>query len=104
MPFAGLAKALLPSLRVYTAASVAILSISVYYAVQVTSDPNWKNNSTQTTQPTFSQAGFQQGDDNHTEDATKQINDTRTLAIHLSETFSFMIQEPCCVWVSLFFN
>lgn len=32
----------LPSIRVYTSASVLLLSISLYYAISVTSDPYWR--------------------------------------------------------------
>src|SRR6266436_4285822 len=36
----------LPSLQAYTTVSVLLLSCSIYYAFQVTSEPDWKLNAT----------------------------------------------------------
>lgn len=103
MPVILLDRILLPSLRVYTAISVLLLSISVYYAVQVTSDPNWKTNSTSASSQglgagssTLHDRELNQTDSNHAR------NDTRTLINQITETITFMIQEPLCIWVSNF--
>ncbi|XP_055631600.1 E3 ubiquitin-protein ligase AMFR-like [Toxorhynchites rutilus septentrionalis] len=42
----------LPSIRVYTSASVLLVSICLYYAVMVTNDPSWRQQSNGTSTPT----------------------------------------------------
>lgn len=103
MPVILLDRLPLPSLRVYTAVSVLLLSASVYYAVQVTSDPNWKTNFTSTAPSSDTGASYfmkavgnELGNTN-----TYSTNDTRSYRHHFTEVVTFMIQEPHCIWVSL---
>lgn len=103
MPVIPLDRLPLPSLRVYTAVSVLFLSASIYYAVQVTSDPNWKTNFTSTTPPsdTGTQNFFKAvGNELTSTKTNKTANDTRSLQHHFAEIVTFMLQEPHCIWVS----
>jgi autocrine motility factor receptor len=99
MPVILLDRLPLPSLRAYTVISVVLLSCSVYYAVQVTSDPNWKVNST---------ASGSNLDTNENESDESVLSPaanfqhSESLGHHLSQLVTFMIQEPLCIWVSLF--
>lgn len=93
----------LPSLRVYTAISVALLSCSVYYAVHVTRDPNWKSNSTSRVNIDGTLEAIQN-------DSNFFIDDLRhksSVFAYLSDLVTFMSQEPFCIWVNiliLFYN
>lgn len=109
MPVIPLDRLPLPSLRAYTAVSVLLLSGSIYYAVQITSDPNWKTNftsSSPTSLPcdTGPQSFFKAvGNELNTPKTNNSVNDTRSLHYHLAEVVTFMLQEPHCIWVSLLF-
>lgn len=92
MPVIVLDRLPLPSLRAYTLVSVVLLSCSVYYAVQVTSDPVWKANSTLTAAET--------NDSNPDNNVVVLHQRTPSLAQKLSHIVTFMIQEPLCIWVS----
>lgn len=106
MPVILLDRLPLPSLRVYTTVSVLLLSASVYYAVQVTSDPNWKVNFSQTnpqSQNSVSKYIWNNDAPQILPDTPQNItakNDTRSLRHHFAEVLTFMIQEPHCIWVS----
>jgi len=97
MPVILLDRLPLPSLRAYTIISVGLLSCSVYYAVQVTSDPNWKANST---------ASGSDLDPNENESVESEypspasFHHNESVGYHLSQLVTFMIQEPLCIWVS----
>lgn len=95
MPMVILDRLPVPSLRVYTAISIGILSCSVYYAAQIVKDPSWRTNHTNIIDH-----------DNATN--VTQI-DPRSFGVHLKEIFACMIQEPGCIWVkrtfySIFIN
>ncbi|XP_045777777.1 E3 ubiquitin-protein ligase AMFR-like [Maniola jurtina] len=83
----------LPNLKVYSAGSVLLLSVAVYYAVNVTSDPSWKANAT-----------LQRQDGAREAEAVKMVpaidssNGTRNLTDHFAEVVTFMMQEPLCMW------
>ncbi|KAK7874530.1 hypothetical protein R5R35_013108 [Gryllus longicercus] len=93
MPVILLDRLPLPSLRAYTIISVVLLSCSVYYAVQVTSDPNWKANAT-----------AQTDDDSDAEVPDLEETDIEvdsqnvSMGFQLGEMVTFMIQEPLCIW------
>ncbi|KAK3912354.1 E3 ubiquitin-protein ligase AMFR [Frankliniella fusca] len=102
----------LPSLKTYTVISVALLSCSVYYAVQVTSEANWKTNAT-TLHEEVAQAAsgkVQEHAFTHVqqiiepETAQTQIppllKSKPTLSVHIAEVITYMVQEPLCIWVS----
>ncbi|XP_013162480.1 PREDICTED: E3 ubiquitin-protein ligase hrd-like protein 1 [Papilio xuthus] len=90
----------LPNLKVYTAGSVLLLSVAVYYAVSVTNDPNWRTNTT-----VQALEGAAQGP---TGDAAlsppplraplQLTNDTGNVTEQMVEVISFMMQEPLCIW------
>ena len=97
MPLLFLERIPLPSLRTYTAVSVGLLSLSVYYAVQVSSDPNWKVNNTSKIVADVD-AGKNDSDQNV---LTWNKTQNASLIFQLQEIVYFMIQEPLCIWVSL---
>ncbi|XP_053614568.1 E3 ubiquitin-protein ligase AMFR-like [Plodia interpunctella] len=78
----------LPSLKVYTAGSVVLLSSAVYYALSVTSDPNWRANST------LQRDMAAEGDPG----AALVVNGTRNITEQFVEVMTFMMQEPLCMW------
>jgi len=97
MPVILLDRLPLPSLRAYTIISVGLLSCSVYYAVQVTSDPNWKVNST------TSRSNLEPNENESDEivlPPSAIFHHNETVGYHLSQLVTFMIQEPLCIWVS----
>lgn len=97
MPVILLDRLPLPSLRAYTVISVVLLSCSVYYAVQVTSDPNWKVNST------TSGSNLEQNENESDESVlppSANFHHNETVGYQLSQLVTFMIQEPLCIWVS----
>lgn len=89
MPMVFLDRLPVPSLRVYTSISVAILSCSVYYAGQIVKDPGWRN-----VQGNNLVAG-----ENVTDNNASTV-DSRTVGVHMKEIVACMVQEPGCIWVS----
>lgn len=100
----------LPSLKTYTVISVALLSCSVYYAVQVTSEANWKTNAT-TPHETVAQASSGKIQDHAftrvqqaIEPGTIQaelpplLKAKPTLSVQIAEVVTYMVQEPLCIW------
>ena len=98
MPVILLDRLPLPSLRAYTIISVLLLSCSVYYAVQVTNDPNWKVNSTN------ANLGTIEKEQNEVPHHPPDLNKNDSLSYHLGLLMTFMIQEPLCIWVSIVNN
>lgn len=86
MPTVFLDRLPVPSFRVYTTISVAILSCSVYYAGQIVKDPSWRANHTSITV------------DDDVGKANESTIDTRTPVVHFKELLACMIQEPVCFW------
>ncbi|PBC25203.1 hypothetical protein APICC_08437 [Apis cerana cerana] len=86
MPMEFLDRLPIPNLRVYTAISFAVLSCSVYYAVQIIKDPAWKSNHTYV--------------ETESESANNIESDPRNLAMHLKELLECMLDEPICIWIS----
>lgn len=85
MPVLFLDRLPLPSLQAYTAFSLIPLSCSIYYAIQVTSQPGWKSNATLTPDST---PLFQDS----------QTNGTNSGGFSLTEVLYYMIEEPLCIW------
>uniref|UniRef100_A0A2A4JH90 Uncharacterized protein n=1 Tax=Heliothis virescens TaxID=7102 RepID=A0A2A4JH90_HELVI len=86
----------LPNLKVYTAGSVSVLSIAVYYALSVTSDPNWRVNAT-----LGRQDAMEPGEgEPRLLPAPMQNNATRNVSEQFVDVMTFMMQEPLCMWVS----
>lgn len=94
MPLLLLERIPLPSLRTYTAISVGLLSLSVYYAVQVSSDPDWKVNSTS---KIVTDVELQKNDSDQSL-VTWGKAQNASLLFQLQEVVHFMIQEPLCIW------
>uniref|UniRef100_A0A4D5R9Y2 E3 ubiquitin-protein ligase AMFR n=1 Tax=Scolopendra viridis TaxID=118503 RepID=A0A4D5R9Y2_SCOVI len=94
MPVVFLDRLPLPSLKAYTALSVLLLSCSIYYAGQITSQPDWKANSTLTDIISFEKnaAGKMISIDSFPENTTFPENSK------LFQIVYFMIQEPLCIW------
>ena len=105
----------LPSIQAYATVSTLLLSCSIYYAIQVTSEPDWKLNSNLTISPEDF-FGFEQLDSNFKEELTKtasrlalkeQQNDTiKILSLVLDvqtverivDVINLMFHEPLCIW------
>lgn len=94
----------LPNLKVYSAGSVLMLSIAMYYAVNVTSDPNWKANTTVQIQETASASveseAVKMVQPVVTAPAELPMNGTKNIGDQFLEVMTFMMQEPLCMWVS----
>ncbi|KAL2719363.1 E3 ubiquitin-protein ligase AMFR-like isoform X1 [Vespula squamosa] len=88
MPMEFLDRLPVPNLRVYTTLSFAILSCSVYYAVQVVKDPAWRTNHTSVVE----------GINDVIENGTTY---PRSFGMHFKELLAFMAQDPACIWVSI---
>lgn len=100
----------LPSLKTYTVISVALLSCSVYYAVQVTSEANWKANTTATLGTVVTSSSGKQDELSfapmqpvppviHAQ-LPPLFKPKPTLSAQIAEVITYMVQEPLCIWVS----
>jgi len=102
----------LPSLQAYTTISVLLLSCSIYYAFQVTNEPDWKLNATLSLGVTLeSDSG---GPINRTLDLEglsgaliNQANETsfqlgllleNPYVVRLIDVLCLMLHEPLCIW------
>ncbi|RVE52959.1 hypothetical protein evm_002436 [Chilo suppressalis] len=102
MPVALVDRLPLPNLKVYTAGSVLLLSVALFHAISVTSDPNWRAHTTLQRQKVMAAEGDA--------DVVKvvqvvsppalnmSINGTRNLTEQFVEVMTFMMQEPLCMW------
>lgn len=97
----------LPNLKVYTAGSVLLLSVAVYYALSVTSDPEWRAN---VTAPRAEAEALAAGAEAGSEagpallppppPGLQPLNGTQNLTEQFVDVMTFMMQEPLCMWVS----
>lgn len=113
MPVIFVERLPLPSLRAYTTVSVLLLAGSIYYALQVTSEPGWNKGGNLSTE-----GGLSQPQDTST--IGKYILGTSRTVVHqevvngiagnqtrpsftnqMADLVTFMIQEPHCIWVSI---
>lgn len=92
----------LPNLKVYTAGSVLLLSVAVYYALNVTCDPNWRANMT-----VLRAEALTAGEDATEADVATLpplefpgLDTPRNLTEQFVDVITFMMQEPLCMWVS----
>lgn len=92
----------LPNLKVYTAGSVSLLSIAIYYALSATSDPNWRANVTQGRQEAMAEPGEIEAKLVMTPPPVVADNSTRNVSEQFVDVMTFMLQEPLCMWVSIF--
>lgn len=97
----------LPSLKTYTIISVALLSCSVYYAVQVTSDGNWKANATAPHEASPGKIGFSPNPavPQAAPPVTPQVpppspkgKHALSFSAQIAEVITYMVQEPLCIW------
>ncbi|KAG0416330.1 hypothetical protein HPB47_006546 [Ixodes persulcatus] len=104
MPAVFLDRLPLPSLQAYTVISVLLLSGSVYYAVQVTSQLEWKINAAVNldlstdidTTMTVGNLTFVSG---HQLTLEQFLLEHHHYIRRLLEVMYFMFQEPLCVWI-----
>lgn len=96
MPMVLLEGLPVPTLRLYTAISFAVLSCSIYYASQIIKDPAWKTNNTHVDIGPI------------TDGVTDVIpydgaytTDPRSYGTFLKELLECMATEPVCIWVCL---
>ena len=103
----------LPSLKTYTVISVALLSCSIYYAVQVTSEANWKANATATLEG-MATSPSSESPETHSfspqsvdsaamaqSELSPLLKPKQALSVHIAEVITYMVQEPLCIWVSM---
>lgn len=95
MPVTLIDRLPLPNLKVYTAGSVLLLSMAVYHAIGVTSDPAWRANATLQRQEVAAGEAIVPA-----LPALDATNGTRNLTEQFVDVMTFMMQEPLCMWVS----
>lgn len=114
----------LPNLKIYTSVSVLLVSVSIYYAIQMTQDPYWRalNNVTSQVVEIKDHHGDMlarlaaEGDAAHLESRAIEAlarqssefmasgkvdangNDTRNFIDHVNDVMQFITQEPICIW------
>lgn len=102
----------LPSLQAYTTISVLLLSCSIYYAFQVTSEPDWKLNATLSltvASDTLNRSLDQQDGLSSSSFAgiVGQSNETslhlgllldNPIIVRLIDVIYLMLHEPLCIW------
>lgn len=96
MPVVVLDRLPLPSLQAYTSVSVLLLSCSLYYSFQVTSQPGWKLNATEDVDI----ANLNEENITFAEEDEFLPNNVLNHAVvkRLYSIMYFMIQEPLCIW------
>lgn len=93
----------LPNLKVYTAGSVLLVSVAVYYALNVTSDQNWRGNLTVARADPSPEDGAGLALE-PAPPVLDPLNVTRNLTEQFADVMTFMMQEPLCMWVSFAFD
>lgn len=102
MPVTLIDRLPLPNLKVYTTASVSVLSVAVYYALSVTGDPGWRANATLARQEAGAAAA--EGRLLQSSPPLDLANSSRFLSDQVADVLTFMMQEPLCMWVSCTLN
>ncbi|KAK6642584.1 hypothetical protein RUM43_004086 [Polyplax serrata] len=95
MPLVAVDRISLPSLRTYTAVSVVLLSISVYYAVHVSNDTALKVNLTK------SETDLDQAFENSERQGSLLLSNksqNETFVRQVKQAARYMVQEPFSVW------
>lgn len=106
MPVTLVDKLPLPNLKVYTAGSILLLSIAVYHAIGVTSDPAWRVNATLQRQEVMAAAAAAAAEAGGQHQpviipvGSHAANSTRNVTEQFVDVLTFMMQEPLCMWVS----
>lgn len=103
----------LPSLQAYTTISCLLLSCSLYYAFQVTSEPDWKLNATLSLGVTVASDGLLNrsldldGTPGGLAGIVAQANETSLhlglllespIIVRLIDVIYLMLHEPLCIW------
>lgn len=86
-----------PNLKVYTAGSLSLLSIAVYYALNATSDPNWRVNVTRS-QDAAAEPGEANAEVASAAVPVLAANTSRNVSEQFVDVVTFMFQEPLCMW------
>lgn len=110
----------LPSIQAYATVSTLLLSCSIYYAIQVTSEPNWRQNSNlnltfspeallgldidqldnrfkEQLAATTSQLTAKEQQQNETIRILSQVLDRSTIE-RIVDVINLMFHEPLCIW------
>ncbi|KAF8787821.1 E3 ubiquitin-protein ligase AMFR like protein [Argiope bruennichi] len=110
MPSVPFERIPLPSLQTYTTISILLFSCSIYYAIQVTSDPNWVMNVTENANPLDSgQENVASTDSLDNELNGKAPIESNRMLLHkmlmsnsktkkMYEMLYVIMEEPLCVW------
>ncbi|CAL1289605.1 unnamed protein product [Larinioides sclopetarius] len=110
MPSVPFERIPLPSLQTYTTISILLFSCSIYYAIQVTSDPTWVMNATENANPLDSgQENAASTDVPLDSDLNTTPTDSKRMLIHkmlmsnsktrkMYEMLYVIVEEPLCVW------
>ncbi|XP_071443780.1 E3 ubiquitin-protein ligase AMFR-like [Hetaerina americana] len=95
MPVILLDRLPLPNLRTYVTVSVLLLTSSVFYAAEVTSDPEWKNNLT-----TFASKTTEAEKNESTVFVMPNgiVEEIIPKRFKPREVMAFMIRDPLCIW------
>lgn len=99
----------LPNLKVYAAGSVLLLSIAMYHAIGVTSDPAWRLNATLQRHEAMAAAAAAAAASGQAQPIIIPVdeqaaNATRNITEQFVDVLTFMMQEPLCMWVSIWFK
>ncbi|KAG8236856.1 hypothetical protein J437_LFUL017221 [Ladona fulva] len=97
MPVIFLDRLPLPNLRTYVTVSVLLLTSSVFYAAEVTSDPEWKNNLTAYSQETRT-ARTEKNDSSEFVTSNGIVEEIIPKRFRPREVVAFMIRDPLCIW------
>ncbi|XP_063386142.1 E3 ubiquitin-protein ligase AMFR-like [Cydia fagiglandana] len=99
MPVTLIDRLPLPNLKVYTAASVSLLSVAVYYALSVTGEAGWRANATLARPEPPGEAGLQPAERlQPAAGAPELLNNSRIISEQVADVLAFMMQEPLCMW------
>ncbi|XP_047997251.1 E3 ubiquitin-protein ligase AMFR-like [Leguminivora glycinivorella] len=96
MPVTLIDRLPLPNLKVYTAASVSLLSVAVYYALSVTGEAGWRANATLARAGAAGEAALQPAAAERP--PASDLNSSRIVFEQVADVLAFMMQEPLCMW------
>ncbi|XP_046397558.1 E3 ubiquitin-protein ligase AMFR-like [Ischnura elegans] len=97
MPVIPLDRLPLPNLRTYVTVSVLLLTSSVFYAAEVTSDPEWKNNLTTYATDTKT-VEVEKNESTVFVMPNGIVEEIIPKRFKPKEVMAFMIRDPLCIW------
>ncbi|XP_035207244.1 E3 ubiquitin-protein ligase AMFR-like [Stegodyphus dumicola] len=98
MPSVFLDRLPLPSLQAYATISVLLFSCSIYYAIQVTSEPGWSMNNTQNVNSSDGELGNETESMENIRTLLHKMLLNNVITKRLYEIIFFIIEEPLCIW------